>query len=82
MGLLRDRFGMQWQFVNTVEEEQNLMNFLILVDSAVSLRLTWESQKPSSANWIAIARPTGMSSAASRATASAVSLLPWRASAG
>ena len=46
LGLLRDRFGMQRQFVNTVEEEQNLTNFLILVDSAVSLRLTWESQKP------------------------------------
>src|SRR5262249_16055854 len=45
LGLLRDRFGMRRQFVNTIGEEQNLTNFLILVDNSNSLRQTWISQR-------------------------------------
>jgi hypothetical protein len=45
LGMLRDRFGLRRQFVNTIGEEQNLTNFLILVDNSNSLRQTWESQR-------------------------------------
>jgi hypothetical protein len=45
LGLLRDSFGLKRENVNTVEEERNLTNFLILVDSVNSLKITWDSQK-------------------------------------
>jgi len=45
LGLLRTRFGLERRFVNTIDEEQNLTNYLIVADNTVSLRLTWEQQK-------------------------------------
>jgi hypothetical protein len=45
LGLLRDRFGLQRDLVNTIEEEQNLTNFLVLVDYIGSLMLSWVSQR-------------------------------------
>jgi hypothetical protein len=45
LGLLRDRFGLERKFVNTIDEEQNLTNYLIIADNTISLRFTWEQQK-------------------------------------
>jgi Bacterial Ig-like domain (group 3) len=45
LGLLRNALGLIRQNVNTIDEEQNLTNFLILVDYVVSLRATWNAQK-------------------------------------
>lgn len=45
LGQLADRFGLQRRWVNTVEDEQNLTNFLILVDYVNSLFQTWDAQK-------------------------------------
>ena len=45
LGSLRDNLGLLRRNVNTVDEEQNLTNFLILVDYVTSLKLTWVSQK-------------------------------------
>src|SRR5215510_10692923 len=44
-GLLRIRFGLERKFVNTIDEEQNLTNYLIVADNAISLRFTWDQQK-------------------------------------
>ncbi len=45
LGLLRERFGLRRKLVNTIAEEQNLTNFLILVDNTNSLRQTWNAQR-------------------------------------
>lgn len=45
LGLLRDALGLFRRNVNTIAEEQNLTNFLILVDYVTSLRLTWNAQR-------------------------------------
>lgn len=45
LGLLRIRFGLERKFVNTIDEEQNLTNYLILADNTISLRFTWEQQR-------------------------------------
>jgi len=45
LGLLRTRFGLERKFVNTIDEEQNLTNYLIVADNTISLRLTWDKQK-------------------------------------
>ena len=45
LGLLRERFGLERKFVNTIDEEQNLTNYLIVADNTISLRVTWEQQK-------------------------------------
>jgi hypothetical protein len=45
LGLLRIRFGLERKFVNTIDEEQDLTNYLIVADNTISLRLTWEQQK-------------------------------------
>jgi hypothetical protein len=45
LGQLADRFGLQRKWVNTIEDEQNLTNFLILVDYVNSLFQTWEAQR-------------------------------------
>jgi hypothetical protein len=45
LGRLRDAFGLIRQNVNTIAEEQNLTNFLIMIDHVNSLKLTWDSQK-------------------------------------
>jgi hypothetical protein len=46
LGELRDRFGLTPDNVNTIADEQNLTNFLILVDYVTTLYATWVSQKP------------------------------------
>lgn len=43
---MEDRFGLTQAQVNTVEEEENLTNFLILVDYVRSLRATWDANRP------------------------------------
>lgn len=45
LGLLRREFGFTGSQVNTVEEEQNLTNFYILVDHIFSLFLSWNTQR-------------------------------------
>lgn len=45
LGHLRQTFGLERARVNTIAEEQNLTNFLILVDYVNSLHLTWDSQR-------------------------------------
>jgi hypothetical protein len=45
LGLLRERFGLERKFVNTIDEEQNLTNYLIVADNTISLRVSWEQQK-------------------------------------
>src|SRR5262245_30112154 len=45
LGLLRERFGLERRFVNTIDEEQNLTNYLIVADNTISLRVSWEQQK-------------------------------------
>jgi hypothetical protein len=44
-GLLRIRFGLDRKFVNTIDEEQNLTNYLIVADNAISLRFSWDQQR-------------------------------------
>src|SRR5215213_6717220 len=45
LGLLRLRFGLRKQFVNTIAEEQNLTNFRIFVNYVDSLRLAWDADR-------------------------------------
>jgi hypothetical protein len=45
LGELRFRFGLERKRVNTVAEEVNLTNFLIVVDYINSLYITWIAQK-------------------------------------
>jgi hypothetical protein len=45
LGEMVDRFGLERKYVNTVQDEQNLTNFLILVDYVNSLFQTWDAQK-------------------------------------
>jgi hypothetical protein len=44
LGNLRDRFGLERKRVNTIAEEQNLTNFLIVADYVNSIYLTWKAQ--------------------------------------
>jgi hypothetical protein len=41
LGILGNRFGMESGRVNTIDDEQNLTNYLILVDYTISLRQSW-----------------------------------------
>ncbi|MGH2733644.1 MAG: IPT/TIG domain-containing protein [Actinomycetota bacterium] len=41
LGLLRERLGLEQDRVNTIEEEQNFTNFLVLVDYVQSLFQSW-----------------------------------------
>ncbi len=45
LGLVRERFGLERRFVTTVDDEQNLTNFLILVDYVIGLRKSWNHYK-------------------------------------
>jgi len=45
LGQIRDRFGLTRVQVNTIDEEQNLTNYLILVDHVIALRQNWEARK-------------------------------------
>lgn len=42
---LQNRFGLERKFVNTIDDEQNLTNYLILVDYVVGLNTSWTDQK-------------------------------------
>jgi hypothetical protein len=45
LGLVRKRYGLQRKFVISVDDEQNLTNYLILVDYVVGLHRSWEVDK-------------------------------------
>src|SRR6266851_162440 len=45
LAMLLSRFGLEQGYVNTIEEEQDLTNFLIVVDYLNSLRSSWENLK-------------------------------------
>ncbi|HYW43705.1 MAG TPA: hypothetical protein VE959_12665 [Bryobacteraceae bacterium] len=42
LGLVRQRFGLERRFVTTVDDEQNLTNYLILVDYVIGLKKSWD----------------------------------------
>jgi hypothetical protein len=46
LGELRDRFGLVREHVNTVDDEQDLTNYLVIVDYFNGLRQGWSAQKP------------------------------------
>jgi hypothetical protein len=45
LGKLRRRFGFDRTQVNTIEEEQNLTNFLIVVEHTAALKLSFDNQR-------------------------------------
>jgi hypothetical protein len=45
LGTIRERFGLKREFVTTIPDEQNLTNYIILVDYVIGLRNSWQSQK-------------------------------------
>jgi len=45
LGTLGDRFGLKSGNVNTIEEEQNLTNYFILVNYVDTLKLSWDSDR-------------------------------------
>ncbi len=45
LGRLRRRLSLDRDRVNTIEEEQNLTNFLVLTDYVIALRTTWQAQQ-------------------------------------
>jgi hypothetical protein len=45
LGILGNRFGMEEGRVNTIDDEQDLTNYLILVDYVISLRQSWNAQR-------------------------------------
>lgn len=49
---MRDEFGLTANQVNTVEEESNLTNFLVVRDYVSSLRTTWNAQRDQIAGFL------------------------------
>jgi hypothetical protein len=45
LGILRDRLGLNRSRINTVEDEQNYTNFLLIVDHILSLDHGWQAQR-------------------------------------
>ncbi|MFN8490551.1 MAG: Ig-like domain-containing protein [Caldilineaceae bacterium] len=45
LGAMRAEFGFDRQRINTIDEEQNLSNYLIIVDHVLCLRRSWNTQK-------------------------------------
>jgi hypothetical protein len=43
LGIMQERFGLERLRVNTVDEEQNLTNFLIVVDHIIALQSSWDN---------------------------------------
>jgi len=43
LAIVVDRFGLEPAYVNTIEEEQNLTNFIIVVDYLNGLRSSWDA---------------------------------------
>jgi hypothetical protein len=50
LGELRSRFGLTPDEVNTLDEERNFTNFIVLVDYISSLALSWNSQRAAFSN--------------------------------
>jgi hypothetical protein len=46
LGALRDRFGLRRGRINTIDEEQNYTNFLIVVEYVITLETSWLLQIP------------------------------------
>jgi hypothetical protein len=46
LGLVRKRFGFDRKYVTTVDDEQNLTNYYILVDYVIGLKDSWIHEKP------------------------------------
>jgi hypothetical protein len=47
LGDLREHFGLNRALINTIEEEQNFTNFLVLSDYVTGLWAEWSDQRPS-----------------------------------
>jgi hypothetical protein len=45
LGVLRDRFGLRRRRINTIDEEQNYTNFLVVVDNVATLLVSWLLQR-------------------------------------
>jgi hypothetical protein len=45
LGLVRQRFGLERRFVTTVDDEQNLTNYMILADYVIGLKQSWNHDK-------------------------------------
>jgi hypothetical protein len=45
LGFIRQRFGLERRYVTTVDDEQNLTNYMILVDYVISLKQSWNHEK-------------------------------------
>jgi hypothetical protein len=45
LGILRDRFGLTRNRVNTIDEEQDLTNYFILVDYFDTLMVSWDTDR-------------------------------------
>jgi hypothetical protein len=45
LGLVRMRFGLERRYVTSVDDEQNLTNYLILVDYVIGLKKSWDYDK-------------------------------------
>jgi hypothetical protein len=45
LGILRERFGLKRSFVTTIADEQNLTNYIVLVDYVIGLSNSWNTQK-------------------------------------
>jgi hypothetical protein len=45
LGILRERFGLKRGFVTTIEDEQNLTNYMIVVDYLIGLSNSWTTEK-------------------------------------
>lgn len=45
LGILAQQFGLQRRRINTIDEEQNLTNFIILVEYVLSLKTSWDTQR-------------------------------------
>jgi hypothetical protein len=45
LGLVKQRFGLERKYVNTVDDEQNLTNYMILADYVIGLKQSWNYDK-------------------------------------
>jgi hypothetical protein len=45
LGLLRERFGLKREFITTIADEQNLTNYIIVVDYLIGLHNSWKTEK-------------------------------------
>ncbi len=46
LAIIVDRFGLEPANVNTIDEEQNLTNFIVVADYFNGLRASWDAMKP------------------------------------